>query len=48
MIPIVGHDGTFTVVLPYHVGGLIDNLNGGSLVADGGDLRVDLGGLARG
>lgn len=45
---IVGHDGTFSVVLPFHVGGSIDCINGGTLVADGGDLHLDLGGLWHG
>jgi hypothetical protein len=45
---IVGSDGTFTVMMPYQTGGPIDNLNGGSLVADGGDLRIGAGVIANG
>jgi hypothetical protein len=45
---IVGHNGTFTVMLPYAVGGSIDNLNGGSFVADDGDLNIGCGVIANG
>ena len=45
---IVGTNGTFTVMMPYATGGSIDNLNGGSFVADGGDLLIGCGVVANG
>jgi hypothetical protein len=45
---IVGTNGTFTVMMPYATGGPIDNLNGGSFVADGGDLLIGAGVIANG
>jgi len=45
---IVGQNGNFLVMLPYEVGGTIDNLHGGSFVADGGDLGISAGVIANG
>ena len=45
---IVGNNGTFTLQLPYGNMGTLDNMNGGLLIADGGDLSITTLGLIEG